>query len=69
MIKKKFQIFADGEGGGAEGGDGAGTQQEPAEPKLLMISSKLVITRPNLIDEYKRRSIQQLLTPKRNGEP
>ncbi len=37
--------------------------------KLLMISSKLVITRPNLIDEYKRRSIQQLLTPKRNGEP
>ena len=32
MIKKKFQIFADGEGGGADsvaGGDGAGTQQEP----------------------------------------
>lgn len=35
MIKKKFQIFADGEGGGAEGGDGAGTQQEPAEPKTF----------------------------------
>lgn len=32
MIKKKFQIFAEGEGGGADsvaGGDGAGTQQEP----------------------------------------
>lgn len=32
MIRKKFQIFADGEGGGADsvaGGDGAGTQQEP----------------------------------------
>lgn len=32
MIKKKFQIFADGEGGGADGGtggDGAGAQQEP----------------------------------------
>ena len=35
MIKKKFQIFADGEGGGAEGGDGAGTQQEPAESKTF----------------------------------
>ena len=32
MIKKKFQIFADGEGNGADGiagGDGAGAQQEP----------------------------------------
>lgn len=28
MIKRRFQIFAEGEGGGAEGGDGAGTQQE-----------------------------------------
>ena len=35
MIKKKFQIFAEGEGGGAEGGDGAGTQQEPAESKTF----------------------------------
>lgn len=32
MIKKKFQIFADGEGSGADGvagGDGTGAQQEP----------------------------------------
>lgn len=35
MIKKKFQIFAEGEDGGAKGGDGAGTQQKPAESKTF----------------------------------
>lgn len=67
MIKKKFQIFTEGEGGGAEGGDGAGTQQNQQNQKLLMISSRKVIIKLNLIGEYKRRSIRLSLTPKRNG--
>ena len=35
--------------------------------KLLMISSRKVIIKLNLTDEYKRRSARLSLTPKRNG--